>query len=141
MAMRVYSSTNGVLLSYISSNNRYFLSNNNTSHIKNIIKHTFCSMTNYTFPNINRLLTTIPNKDFHKVFYNIYFKIIQASNIKERSIILDKELDFGPPIVNKRIHYTIINRLTKQGYIIKEFTSAERIGMKLIYKEYYKITW
>jgi hypothetical protein len=108
--------------------------------IKNI-KHNFCSMTNYTFPNINGLLTTNPNKDFHKVFYNIYFKIIQSNNIKERAIILDKEIDFGPPIVNKRIHYTIINRLTKQGYIIKEFTAAERIGFKLIYKDYYKITW
>lgn len=109
--------------------------------IKNIIKHNFCSMTNYTFPNINGLLITNPNKDFHKVFYNIYFKIIQSNNIKERSIILDKETDFGPPIVNKRIHYTIINRLTKQGYVIKEFTAAERVGLKLIYKEYYKITW
>jgi len=104
--------------------------------IKNIIE-----LNNYVFPNKHSLITLNANRDFHKVFYNIYFKIIQASYIKERSIILDKKNDFGPPIVNDRIHYTIINRLNKQGYIIKEFKAAERDKLKLVYKDYYKITW
>ena len=33
--------------------------------IKNIIKHNFCSMTNYTFPNIRGLLTVNNNKSIN----------------------------------------------------------------------------